>query len=190
MERRKVYKTSKKPVVQLTSLLDLLFVMVFVSLLQQKNIPVPTPKKEPVKTASKPKPKPIEKPKPVVKKPEPVKLKNALVGATFNFSANSENPNSASGTYRMQGTFEGETRSLSLLGHKWLDRPNENYGMVPLEGRLSEDFKTFTGRIQFLGCKPFTLKKTLAIGTKPYSGKWEGNYDCAQGLTGLVLTID
>lgn len=187
MERRRVYKKSKQSVVQLTSLLDLLFVMVFVSLLQQKDIPVPTPKKDPVeKTAA---PKATPKPVPVKKVETPV-LKNALVGATFNFIANSSNPNSASGAYRMQGTFEAESRSLSLLGLKWINKPSKDYGMVPLEGKLDESFNTFTGRIQFLGCKPFTLKKTLSIGDKPYSGKWEGKYDCAQGLTGLILTID
>lgn len=182
MQRKRSYKPAKKSVVQLTSLLDLLFVMVFVSLLQQKNIPVPNLKKEPVKA------KVVVKP--ILKKPETPKLQNALVGATFNFVANSNSAQAASGAYRMQGTFDAESRNLSLLGQKWLDKPNDNYGMVPLEGQLSEDFKTFTGRIQFLGCKPFTLRKTLAIGTKPYSGKWEGKYDCAQGLTGLVLTID
>lgn len=185
MKPRRSYKPAKKSVVQLTSLLDLLFVMVFVSLLQQKNIPVPTPKKTPVKKIAKPTPRPVQKVKPVIPK-----LQNALVGATFNFVANSASTQAASGAYRMQGTFEAESRSLSLLGQKWLDKPNEDYGMVPLEGKLSQDFKTFKGRIQFLGCKPFTLRKTLSIGTKPYSGKWEGNYDCAQGLTGLVLTID
>lgn len=190
MERRRVYKKSKQSVVQLTSLLDLLFVMVFVSLLQQKDIPKPTPEKAPVKKVveAKPKPKPVVKPKP--KPVETPKLKNALVGATFNFIASSNNPNAASGAYRMQGTFEAESRALSLLGLKWINKPNDNYAMVPLEGKLDKEFKTFTGRIQFLGCKPFTLKKTLSIGTKPYSGKWEGKYDCAQGLTGLILTID
>ena len=36
--RRKFYRGNKKTVVSLTSLLDLLFVMIFVSLIQQKTI--------------------------------------------------------------------------------------------------------------------------------------------------------
>lgn len=184
LDRKRPYKRSKKSVVQLTSLLDLLFVMVFVSLLQQKNIPA--------KTEEKPKPKAA----PIVqenvkekKKPIAPKVENALVSATFTFTGNSSNPNSANGSYEMQGTFEADSRYLSLLGLKWLDRPSKDYGMVPLEGNLNESFDLFSGRIQFLGCKPFKLKKTLSIGTKPYSGRWEGRYDCAQGLTELVLTI-
>lgn len=187
METRRVYKKSTKSVVQLTSLLDLLFVMVFVSLLQQKNIPTPSEKppveKPPVEITK-------ETPKPVPKKVETPKLENALVGATFSFSPKAQSNRAASGVYKMQGTFEADSRRLSLLGLKWIDKPDPRYDMVPLAGILGEDFKSFKGRIQYLGCKTFTLVKTVAIGSKPYSGKWEGTYDCAQGLTNLVLTID
>ena len=90
----------------------------------------------------------------------------------------------------MQGTFEADSGKLSLLGLKWINQPDPRYDMVPLVGNLGKDFKSFRGRIQYLGCKTFTLTKTVAVGSKPYSGKWEGTYDCAQGLTNLVLTIE
>ena len=49
------YKRPKKSVVSLTSLLDLLFVMIFVSLIQQKAV-VPTNTKAKTKTPTKAKP--------------------------------------------------------------------------------------------------------------------------------------
>ena len=54
---QKTYKSPKKAVVSLTSLLDLLFVMIFVSLIQQKTI----------QTKAKPIPKKTVKAKPIVK---------------------------------------------------------------------------------------------------------------------------
>ncbi len=175
------YRRKKTTTIQLTSLLDLLFVMVFVSLLQQKT-PVSTPSK-----------KPVEKPTPVVavKKTE-VKAKTTApktsfdIEATFHFYATSSNPSIPNGKYLMRGIFDEKTRDLKLAGLSWMEQP-KNYDMVPLSGKIGPSNKTFTGRIEFPSCKQFTLTRTS--GSSGISGEWKGSYECGQGATGLTLTI-
>lgn len=181
------YKTQKKSVVQLTSLLDLLFVMIFISLSQSKGVKVPEPE---VKVVTKTiiKEKIVEKPVEVPvepKKPKPVKFN---ITAIFNFYGTPSNPAVPQGSYRMSGTYDQKTGRLFLGGIEWINQP-ANYEMVPLGGKVeaSEDF--FTGRIQFQGCKKFSLRKVSESDATPISGSWKGQYDCTQGLTGLTLTI-
>ncbi len=183
------FKIGKKPVVQLTSLLDLLFVMIFISLSQQKTSDAPTPE---VKVVTKTiiKEKIVEKPVEVVKevpveKPKPTKYN---ITALFNFYGTPSNPAIPSGTYRMSGTYDQASGKLFLGGTEWINQP-ANYEMVPLGGKVeaSEDF--FTGRIQFQGCKQFSLRRESSSENTPISGSWKGQYDCTQGATGLTLTI-
>ncbi len=179
-----VYKRPKKATVSLTSLLDLLFVMIFVSLIQQKNItPVEkskTPKKSPAPV------KVVKKTKTVT----PVKVpKIYSVSALFYFYGTAQNPNIPTGSYRMQGKYDEKSGQLSLGGMRWVNRPKD-YDMVPLSGKISADKKLFTGRIEFYGCKEFTLRRVGQGRDNPISGTWEGVYDCSQGPTGLTLTID
>lgn len=179
------YRRKKTTTVQLTSLLDLLFVMVFVSLLQQKAPPEPAP--EPVETKPAPaKPKPKEKP--VEKKPVEPKKVVRPIEATFNFYGTAKNPNLPKGKYLMRGVYNSDTRELKLGGIGWIDRP-ENYDMVPLSGKIGPSSKTFTGRIEFQSCKQFTLERTSSEGSLEISGSWKGVYECGQGATGLTLTI-
>lgn len=171
------YRRKKPTTIQLTSLLDLLFVMVFVSLLQQKT-PVPD-------TKPKPMPKVVKK---EISKPVPVKKVASDIEATFHFYATSKNPKIPSGKYLMRGVFNSKTRELKLGGISWMDRP-KNYDMVPLSGKIGPSNKTFTGRIEFPSCKQFTLEKTSTRGSSPIGGEWKGTYECGQGPTGLTLTI-
>ena len=173
----RVYKKNKKTTVQLTSLLDLLFVMIFVSLIQQKEV-------SPVKVE-------VETPKQVVaKKPTPVKPEQKVftINATFNFYGTNSNPNLPSGKYLMQGRYEKESGKLQLGGVAWLERPT-NYDMVPLSGSLNRTEDTFLGRIEAVGCKKFTLSRKVKASGSPIAGEWVGTYDCAQGETGLTLSI-
>jgi hypothetical protein len=165
----------KRPVVQLTSLLDLLFVMIFVSLMQTKGTP----------------PKAAEVAKEVPKKEitkETVKTGKIAVSATFNFFGPASNPGLPEGSYAMEGTFNQDTGFLQLGGVQWLDRP-ANYEMVPLKGKIDSARKVFTGNIEFPDCREFILKRTTETSGSPIAGKWEGSYVCSQGETGLILTL-
>lgn len=179
MQVLKVYKRPRRTAVELTSLLDLLFVMIFVSLLQQKEVTKPPPPvakdapKEVVATVT------AEAPQKVV----------FSVTATFQFYGTAQNPNIPKGSYVMQGSFSSKTNDLKLGGVGWLERP-ESYDMVPLSGTINEAATLFTGRIEFIGCKTFTLKRLTKGSGTPISGDWKGSYDCSQGLTGLTLSIE
>ncbi len=178
----RIYKGPKKTQISLTSLLDLLFVMIFVSLLQQKAPSTPIPVKAPKPIAEKKvesKPTPTPAPKPLVKIP---------VEAEFHFYATDANRNIPEGKYLMQGSYDQKDGSLRLGGVGWLQKP-KNYDMVPLSGKIGPSHKTFRGRIEFQSCKEFTLTRTSTSNSSEVSGKWEGSYDCAQGATGLTLTI-
>ena len=172
-------KQIKRPVVQLTSLLDLLFVMIFVSLLQTKS----TPSNAQAKTETKPVETKVE-PKPAPVKEEP---KIIPVTAVFHFYATTRSPEVPTGTYSMRGSYNRENGELELGGSAWINRP-AGYDMVPLKGRIGSD-ETFTGRIEFQDCEEFTLRRTTRIPGLDIGGNWEGSYVCFQGETGLTLTI-
>ena len=168
------FKRSKRGAVELTSLLDLLFVMIFVSLLQQKEVsPAPS-----VKTKTK-----------VIKevKQKPVAKIIHSVSAVFNFY--SVQGQKLSGKYLMEGIYNKDTGNINLGSVKWIDKPPFDIGMVPLSGVVSKDQSSFTGRIEFTGCKKFNLKRVNVNKGSPIAGKWKGTYICAQGQTGLTLTI-
>lgn len=186
------FKRSKKGVVELTSLLDLLFVMIFVSLLQQKEVtPPPAPTPAPVKVPA-PAPKVAAKPKPkVIKKEQPKKEPKKVlysVSAVFNFY--SVSGQKFNGKYLMEGIFNNDTGRLNLGSVKWIDKPPFDIVMVPLSGKVTDDQSSFTGRVEAKGCEEFNLKRTGFKKNSPISGVWKGTYTCAQGSTGLTLTID
>lgn len=183
-----MYRRIKKPVVQLTSLLDLLFVMIFVSLMQTKVV---SQEKKEVKP--RPKTSTLKKMK-VVKKtqipPVPVKEKKpqkVFIKGIFSFYSSPSGPRIPEGSFRVEGSFNEETGQLMLSGTSWINRP-PHYDMVPLRGRVSRDKRLFKGAIEFPGCKSFILKKTNADQSS-IIGDWVGEYDCSQGLTGLKVSI-
>lgn len=174
MNQQRRYRRLKKSTVQLTSLLDLLFVMIFVSLLQQKPVVEPPKVKTPAKEQT-------------VAKKAPV-LKKIPLEAQFYFYPEKTDPSIPSGKYLMQGSFDQKNGELKLGGVGWLERPN-NYEMVPLSGIIGPSKQTFRGRIEFQTCKEFTLQRVSKEGSTEISGTWKGSYECAQGSTGLTLTI-
>lgn len=180
-----MYKRIKKSTVQLTSLLDLLFVMIFVSLIQQKTV-TEIPKAE-TKPVAKVEAKPVAAPEAT---PAPVATPMYYsIQAKFHFYATSENPHLPEGTYLMQGSYDLKTGKLQLGGLSWIQRPPD-YDMVPLSGVINQGLETFVGRIEFHGCEKFTLQRKRKGSGSPISGEWVGTYDCTQGATGLTLTID
>lgn len=171
----------QKRVVELTALLDLLFMMVFISLAQSKQVP---PK---VEVTEKPKEEKVEVVQEKKSVPEP--QGRVAVAATFHFYGTSTNPGIPQGKYRMEGTFNYDTGSLHLGGSSWIDKP-ENYDMVPLSGIINHERSLFKGAIEFPNCNQFTLRKVSSTGATPVSGEWKGEYNCSQGDTGLTLTIE
>lgn len=180
-------KQVKRPVVQLTSLLDLLFVMIFVSLLQTKAPKAqekPDPKPTPVaKVEPKPTPTKKEEPKPVEKP------RMASITAVFHFyGVAGSMPNFPSGKYRMSGVFDRKNSTIQLGGVGWLEKPaGYDISMVPLSGAIDSN-GNFTGRIEDPDCQSFTLRK-VSSGAGDVGGVYKGSYVCAQGETGLSLTI-
>ena len=182
----KQFKRSKKGAVSLTSLLDLLFVMIFVSLLQQKEV-------SPTKTeATKTEVKVVEKivikevKVPTPKKPQPEKI---LSNINSSFEFYSLSGTKFKGKFSMEGLYNSKTGNLNLVPSKWIDKPPFDIGMVPLSGKVSEDKMNFTGRVEFQGCKTFKLKRVKTESGSPIAGQWKGTYDCSQGATGLTLSI-
>jgi hypothetical protein len=169
----------KRPAVQLTSLLDLLFVMVFLSLLQTKT--TPTAPEPAVAATPEVRPKEVKVPKP---RPAPVP---APISAVFHFYATARNPDVPTGTFAMHGKYKDEAGELELYGVSWINRPSENVDMVPLKGRVEGKF--LRGRVDHQGCAEFVLTRTSTNAGSSLAGKWEGRYVCAQGETGLTLTI-
>ncbi len=181
------FKRAKKGAVSLTSLLDLLFVMIFVSLLQQKEIS-PTKTEAPV---TKTEVKVVEKV--VIKEVKvPVKEKKAKkilhsINAAFEFYSLSGMK--FKGKFSMDGLFNSKTGNLNLAPATWIDKPPFDVGMVPLSGKVSEDKMSFTGRVEFQGCKTFKLKRIKVSQGSPIAGEWKGTYNCSQGETGLTLSV-
>jgi len=169
------FKRTRKGAVQLTSLLDLLFVMIFVSLLQQKEV---------TKT-----PPPVAKAKPKVTKPKPKPVEKTVysISAIFNFY--SVSGQQYTGKYLMEGLYNKKSGRINLGSVKWIDKPKLDIGMVPLYGKVSDEKDSFTGRVEFSGCKAFNLKRVSIEKGSPIAGNWKGTYTCAQGSTGLTLTI-
>ncbi|MBH47256.1 MAG: hypothetical protein CME71_03705 [Halobacteriovorax sp.] len=160
--------------------------MIFVNLLQQKPLPSPTQKEQPVAVAT----AAPQVAKKVVAKPAPVKKPAVIsVNAKFEFYATRENPSLPEGSYQMQGRFDERDGRLQLGGLAWIKRP-ANYDMVPLSGFIDSSKEKFEGRIEFQGCKVFTLKRLTDTKGSPIAGRWRGQYDCTQGITGLTLTIE
>lgn len=189
MRAVRVYKKSKKTTVQLTSLLDLLFVMIFVSLIQQKTTSQKTTKQPVKKVESK---KVIVKK--AIKKPVPVEKPIQSITAIFHFYPVSQGavlPDgrpAPSGKYEMQGNYDTKTMSLNLVGLSWINRP-AGYDMVPLKGKLDPSHSTFKGKVDSPWCNIFTLARQDRAANSAVKGTWKGVYDCGQGQTGLTLTV-
>lgn len=187
MSTTRRYKRRKKSAVELTSLLDLLFVMIFVSLLQQKNIPTPTKVKPKKGKVTK-----IKIPIAVKKKvtPKPVaKVSSFSLQATLAFYSTGKVTKSPLGSFNMVGRFDEKTKKFRLAGVSWIKRPSD-FAMIPVAGTLDSSGQVMDAKLGHPLCKPFKLIKTISGGGNPLSGTWEGRYDCTQGLTGVSVKIE
>jgi hypothetical protein len=115
---------------------------------------------------------------------------DGTLGANFAFHPTDESPDAPTGRFSMEGTVaDGH---LSLAGAHWID-PEESETDDPMPGLEADlgdraDSEQIEGTVVGDGCAGFTVERTS---TDPwYAGVWEGVYGCAQGLTGLRLTVE
>jgi hypothetical protein len=112
---------------------------------------------------------------------------NGHVGASFEYFPEAGNPDVATGSYTMTGT--NADGALALEGHEWLEQGG-NYSMVGLQADIGSrsDTEALEGTVVGDGCSTFSLDRVST--DMWYVGAWKGAYGCAQGVTGLTLTIE
>jgi hypothetical protein len=62
------------------------------------------------------------------------------------------------GSFRMNGTFDENTRRVSLTGAEWIEQPAD-YGMVDLVGTFDANYTALEGNVETAGCGTFSLTK-------------------------------
>lgn len=80
------------------------------------------------------------------------------IDAVFNFSADNNNPNVPSGSFRMTGNYDSISKKLTLNATNWIDKP-ANYIIVDFEGLVSPSEKSIVGNVIGTSCTAFMLKK-------------------------------
>jgi hypothetical protein len=104
--------------------------------------------------------------------------------ATFDFYPVLANQSVPSGSFVMKGHYDA--KGVWLDPGKWLVEP-AGYVTVAITGHVPA-ISAFHGAVT--GCSGFTLTRLAARPDEAaVAGKWKGTYVCAQGLTGLTLTI-
>jgi hypothetical protein len=77
------------------------------------------------------------------------------IGALFEFA---HTDSGASGEFEMSGAYKSPTRRLRLVAGKWLSQP-PGYVAVDMEGRVSPDGRSYSGRITTPGCGEFSVRR-------------------------------
>jgi hypothetical protein len=97
-------------------------------------------------------------------------LRGDAVDATVIFYAHPRNPAVASGCYGARGALDRATGQLTLRPTRWILRPDENWSMTTLDGRIDAT-GAYTGRVVFVGrpsaCTTFALRRGAAPLTAP-----------------------
>jgi hypothetical protein len=99
------------------------------------------------------------------------------------------NPSVPSGSILATGSYNA--KGVTITPVKWLVEP-PGYEMVGLSGATpgAKGVNTFRGSISNSACGTFLLHRPAAAPDEAAAtGKWKGTYACAQGLSGLTLTI-
>lgn len=109
------------------------------------------------------------------------------VGASFEYFPAEGNPDVATGSYTMTGT--NADGALALEGNEWLEQGGDD-AMVGLQADVGtrSDTEALEGTVVGSGCSTFSLDRVST--DMWYVGAWKGAYGCAQGVTGLTLTIE
>lgn len=73
-------------------------------------------------------------------------LSDTEVGARYVFYPDNTNHNVPSGEFLLQGTVDGKTGKLVLVGKQWIEHPKD-YAMVDVTCLLDADRKTLAGQV-------------------------------------------
>lgn len=106
------------------------------------------------------------------------------VNATWNFYGVIENPDNSLGSAKYSGSYDFEN-NLSLSGVAWINKP-DGHVMPVISGKANAQQNEILGNI----CgNNVTLRKVPPPDLTQVSGEWIGTYTCAQGNTGIILSI-
>lgn len=77
------------------------------------------------------------------------------IEATFDFA---HAPSGAMGAFAMRGVYAPSTRYLKLAAADWITRP-PGYVTVDLAGQLSDDLRTYSGKVEGPDCGEFSVQR-------------------------------
>ena len=84
---------------------------------------------------------------------------SSTLNATFNFYTHESNSGIPSGSFRMSGFYDEETKKLDLKATDWINQP-PGYVMVDLSGNLSKQGNEISGNVNGTKCSTFSVKKS------------------------------
>ena len=90
---------------------------------------------------------------------------DGTIKAIFNFSALPTNPRVPSGSFKMIGKIDLNSRRVVMKGDEWIKRPSSYY-TVDLDGYLTDDGSAIIGDVVNTG--RFAIKKVIGTGRSPF----------------------
>ena len=81
--------------------------------------------------------------------------------ALFHFYPAPSNNTVPEGCFEMESSYDADTGRIALTAGAWISRP-DGYVTVDLEGQVSADGGTMTGKVIGPYCKTFTLRRVAA----------------------------
>lgn len=114
---------------------------------------------------------------------------NGAVSVTEDTYPVPANPTVPQGSDYARGTLSGTTIHLKEVA--WRVRPASDWVLGSFLGTLpASGARVFKGTVTGTGCTTFSVHRTaLPPAASAAAGTWNGTYTCAQGLTGLRLTV-
>lgn len=114
---------------------------------------------------------------------------NGAVAVTEDTYPVPANPTVPRGSDYARGTLSGTTVHLKEVA--WRVKPASDWVLGSFYGTLpAQGVSGFKGTVTGTGCTTFSVHRTAGPpGASAAAGTWTGTYICAQGLTGLRLTV-
>jgi hypothetical protein len=69
--------------------------------------------------------------------------------ALATFYENAKNPGVPSGCFTLRGRYEAATGRLLLKQDQWIQRPDDNWFMIDLDGRIDKSGQAYSGAVRF-----------------------------------------
>jgi hypothetical protein len=114
---------------------------------------------------------------------------NGAVPVTESIYPVPANPDVPRGSTVARGTLSGTTARLTELA--WRVQPASDWALGSFKGAVpAPGASTFSGTVTGPGCTTFSVQRMAGPpAASTVAATWTGTYTCAQGLTGLRLTI-